>query len=194
MEPHTTSDKGTLDIAAIAVVAFLLPVLVLVIVVAAAPAQPAWAQSAEISIVRHFQLQGMLLPAEGQYVSYSATVKNTGDDAITGMRLWVTFGSAADLESASFALPDLQPGQSRELSLGPFKMAKPGEHILHMGINRSGRASEPNDVALNYSPAAVADSITAYSTRLISAISVGAALAAAGGTLVALYLKKKNPK
>jgi hypothetical protein len=144
--------------------------------------------------VRHFQLQG-LLPAEGQYVSYSATVKNTGNAAITGMRLWVTFGSAADdPEPASFALPDLQPGQSRELSLGPFKMAKSGEHHLHVGINRSGNASEPNDVALNYSPATVADSVTAYGAGLISAISAGAALAAAGGVLVALYLKKRNPK
>ena len=164
------------------------------VLAAATFAQFSWAQagqSAEVSIDRHFQLHG-LLPIEGQYVSYSANVKNTGNTVITGMRLWTTFGSATGSESTSFAIPDLQPEQTKQLSLGPFKMVKSGEHRLYLGINRSGSASEPNDVSLNYSPDAPADLIAVYSAGLMSAISAGAAFAAAGAVLVALYVKKRQ--
>jgi hypothetical protein len=71
-------------------------------------------------------------------------------------------------------------------------MVKSGEHRLYLGINRSGSAGDPNDVSLNYSPDAPADSITVYSTGLISAISAGAAFATAGAVLVLLYVKKRR--
>lgn len=153
------------------------------------PASAQTMQSAEVSLDRHFQLQE-LLPAEGQYVSYTATVKNTGSTEMAGMRLWVAFGPASSRESASFAIPDLQAGESKQLTIGPFKMTRSGEHLLYVGINRSGVAFEPNDVDMNYSPATPADSITAYSTGLITAVSAGAALVVAGGALVVLYIKK----
>lgn len=152
-----------------------------------------WAQavqSAEVSIQRHFPLPD-LLPTEGQYVSYLATIKNTGSSALTGMRLWASFGTADSSEPASFAIQDLAPGESRQMNLGPFKMAKTGEHRLYAGINKSGSAGQPNDIVLNLSPDVLVDSFMVYGAGLISAIATGAAFAGAGGVLVALYLKKR---
>lgn len=148
------------------------------------------AQSAEVSIQRHFPLPG-LLPTEGQYVSYLATIKNTGSTSLTGMRLWASFGTAGSSEPASFAIQDLAPGESRQMNLGPFKMVKTGEHRLYAGINKSGSAGGPNDVPLNLSPDVPADSFMVYGAGLIFAVAAGAAFTAAGGVLVALYLKKR---
>lgn len=150
------------------------------------------AQSAHLSLERHFQLRG-LMPLEGQYVSYDATIKNTGDEPIAGMHLWLTFGSVAgSVESASFTIPELQPGESRQLSLGPFKMIESGDHRLYVGVNKSGSAAEPNDIMLNYSNATPADSFIVYNGAMVYAVILGAAFMAIGGVLVALYLKKRK--
>lgn len=167
------------------------------IALAAFTAQTSWSQgsqSAEVSVERHLQIAS-LLPLEGQYVSYSAMVKNTGTTTISGMRLWVNFEPVANSsntggDSTSFAIPDLQPGGSKQLSLGPFKMVKTGEYRLFVGINKNASAFEPNDVALNFAPRQPADSLTVYSPIVVVSLVIGVVFIAAGGVLVTIYVKK----
>jgi hypothetical protein len=158
--------------------------------------QPSWGQgaaSAEVTLVRKFQSSG-LFPVEGQYVGYSATIKNTGAETMQGEFLCVSFRSAGtgSDSNATFQIPALSPGQSKELSLGPFKIVGSGWHGLYLGINRTGKPGEPNDLSLNYSPGSPADSFAVYSPALANAIPVGAAVAAAGAAILALYMKKRR--
>jgi hypothetical protein len=158
--------------------------------------QPSWGQgaaSAEVTLVRKFQSSG-LFPVEGQYVGYSATIKNTSVDMMQGEFLWVSFRSvsAGSDSDATFQIPALSPGQSKELSLGPFKMVENGEHRLYLGVNRTCRLGEPNDLALNYAPGSPADSFAVYSPATAISIPAGAAVAAAGAAILALYIKKRR--
>ena len=161
--------------------------------------QTSWSQgsqSAEVFVERHLHITS-LLPLEGQYVSYTTIVKNTGTTTITGMRLWVNFEPVANSsdsggDSTSFSIPDLQPGGSKQLSLGPFKMVKTGEYRLFIGINKSATAFEPNEVALNFTPRQPADSLTVYSPIFVVSLVIGAVFIAAGGVLVMIYVKKSR--
>jgi hypothetical protein len=151
------------------------------------------AASAEVILVRKFQTPG-LFPVEGQYVSYGATVKNIGSVTLRGESLWATFRSSEgkDGSQASFQIPALLPGQSKELRLGPFKMVGSGQHSLYLGINRSGNAEEPNDLQLNYSAQAAANSFVVYSPATATAMPAGVAVAAAGVAILALYMRKRR--
>lgn len=111
-----------------------------------------------------------------------------------GESLWVSFRSAfaGDDSDATFKIPTLAPGQSKELSLGPFKMVGSDEHGLYIGIHRTGQPGKPGDVALNYPPGSPADSFAVYSPAVAIAIPAGAAVAAAGAAILALYMKKRR--
>lgn len=109
--------------------------------------------------------------------------------------MWVNFEPVANSsntggDSTSFAIPDLQPGGSKQLSLGPFKMVKTGEYRLFVGINKNASAFEPNDVALNFAPRQPADSLTVYSPIVVVSLVIGVVFIAAGGVLVTIYVKK----
>lgn len=132
----------------------------------------AWAQQ-EISVSR----QSPVMIEAGDYVSYEATVANAGASTWEGT-LKVHFVSAGGKSDslAEFAIPSLAPGQTKQLHLGPFKVAEDGEHFLYLGTE----IAEP------------ADSFVAYADGTGNAAVVGAAMAGAGGVLLAWYLKKRT--
>jgi hypothetical protein len=145
----------------------LTPFLILAVLVLAA-----WAQQ-EISVSR----QSPAIIEAGDYVSYEATVTNAGAPASEGA-LQVHFVSAGGKSDsrAEFTIPSLAPGQTKQLHLGPFKVVEAGEHFLYLGTE-------------NVEPA---DSFVAYGAGTGNAAVAGAAVAGAGGALVAWYLKKRT--
>ena len=132
----------------------------------------AWAQQ-EISVLR----QSPAIIEVGDYVSYEATVANAGASA-EGETLQVRFVSAGGESDsrAEFTIPSLAPGQTKQLHLGPFKVAEAGEHFLYLGTE----SAEPTD------------SFIAYSDGAGNVAVAGAAVAGAGGALVVWYLKKRT--
>lgn len=130
----------------------------------------AWAQQ-EISVSR----QSPAIIEVGSYISYEATVTNAGAAASEGtMQVhFVSAGGKSD-SRAEFAIPSLAPGQSKQLHLGPFKVAEAGEHFLYLDMEGAGPA----------------DSFVAYRDGTGNTIVAGATIAGAGVVLVAWYLKK----
>ena len=135
----------------------------------------AWAQQ-EISVLR----QSPAIIEAGDYVSYEATVANAGASAEeeTLQVRFVSAGGESD-SRAEFTIPSLAPGQTKQLHVGPFKVAEAGEHFLYLGTESA-------------EPAELADSFIAYSDGAGNVAVAGAAMAGAGGALVVWYLKKRT--
>lgn len=158
----------------------LLTIVVLVLV--------AWAQQ-EVTVSR--QSPAIIIEA-GHYVSYEATVTNLGDASTGEGKLQAHFVSAAGGKSdsqAEFAVPPLAPGQSKQLHLGPFKVVQAGEHLLYVGMDNDD--DDDGDGSSGGGADELADSFVAYADGTGNAAVAGAAIAGAGGVLVAWYLKKK---
>ena len=135
----------------------------------------AWAQQ-EISVLR----QSPAIIEAGDYVSYEATVANASASAEeeTLQVRFVSAGGESD-SRAEFTIPSLAPGQTKQLHVGPFKVAEAGEHFLYLGTESA-------------EPAELADSFIAYSDGAGNVAVAGAAMAGAGGALVVWYLKKRT--
>jgi len=156
----------------------------------------AWAQSemsADISVSRHVQSQG-LLASTGDYVRYEVTVTNSGQSVTSGQSLWVKLESEGGRTNsqASFSIQSLEPGQSTQIHVGPFKTLEAGEHRLYAGINDQGDPEEPDDVMTNLVPGVPADSFAVYSPALATALPVGAGLAAAGAAIISIIFFRRK--
>jgi hypothetical protein len=132
----------------------------------------AWAQQ-EVSVSR--QAPAMIIEAGG-YVSYDVTVTNAGDAARPEGVVEARFASAGGKSDshAEFRVPALLPGHSKQLHVGPFKVAEAGEHFLHLD-------GKP------------ADSFVAYGRGTGYSILAGLALAGAGAALLVVrYIRRRT--
>lgn len=164
--------------------------------VAVVAAGTAWAQgeaSADISVSRHIQSQG-LLPSAGDYVQYEVTVTNSGQSAISGQSLWVKLVSEGGRTNsqASFSIQSLEPGQSAQIHAGPFKTLEDGGHFFYIGINSQGSPEEPDSVTTNLAPGAPADSFAVYSPAFATTLPIGAGLAAAGAAIISIIFFRRK--
>ncbi len=154
---------------------------------------PALAQQdmqARVSLERTVQYPG-LLPVAGDYVRYDITIENTGTLPIGGQKLWVEFSpEQGEGSSAVFEMPAIAPGDSAQLHIGPFKMHSAGEHLLTLGVNSQGDPSLPDDVALDI--AGPADSVTAYSPSVATALPAGMGLIAAGAGFIVWHFARRR--
>lgn len=145
---------------------------------------------AQVSIARTVQYQG-LLPVVGNYVRYEITITNTGSLPITGQKMWADFSPAGEQEAgAVFAVPEIPPGKSTQMHVGPFKMHAAGEHVLALGMNGQGDRNLPDDVALNIT--GQVDAVTAYSPTVAETLPVGMGLAFAGAGFIAWHFARRK--
>jgi hypothetical protein len=171
-------------------------ILALCAVAATAVSSAAWAQgemSADISVSRHVQSQG-LLPATGDYVQYDITITNSGQSAISDQSLWVKLESQGGRTSsqASFSIPALEPGQGAQIHAGPFKTLEDGEHYFYAGINSQGDPEEPDSVSTNLASGAPVDSFAVYSPAFATTLPIGAGLAAAGAAIISIFFFRRK--
>jgi hypothetical protein len=165
-------------------------VFLALLAVAVLPALAQQGMQAELSISRTVQSQG-LLPAVGDYVRYEVTIENTGSLPIEDQKLWVRFAPAqGEGSSAVFQLPDIAPGTSAQLHLGPFKMHSAGEHLLALGANSEGDPSLPDGIVLNVS--GQADPVTAYSPTVAATLPAGMGLIAAGAGFIVWHFARRR--
>lgn len=123
------------------------------------------------------------------------TVTNSGQSAISGQSLWVKLeseGGGTKLQ-AIFSVPSLEPGQSAQIHVGPFKTLEAGEHFFYVGINSQGKPGESDSIATNLAPEEPADSLTVYSPAFATTLPIGAGLAAAGAAIIsAIFFRRKR--
>jgi hypothetical protein len=126
----------------------------------------AWAQQ-EVSVSR----QAPLIIEAGGYVAYDVTVTNAGDAATPEGVVAARFASAGGKSDshAKFAVPPLLPGHSKQLHVGPFKVAEAGAHFLHLDDGKP------------------ADSFVAYGRGTGYSILAGVALVGAGAALLLVF-------
>lgn len=149
--------------------------------------------SADISISRHVQSQG-LLPAVGDYVRYEISVTNSGQSAIAGQSLWVRLESEGGRtnSTASFSISSLEPGSKTVIHAGPFKTLEAGEHHLFVGINEDDDPSQEDDVLTNLAAGRPADSFGVYSQALATTIPVGIGIASAGAIILTVVFSRRK--
>lgn len=153
--------------------------LVLLLPLAAAALDPANPVGLEIVSKRYSS--GYLPVVEG-YVEYEARLTNGRGGALENQTLQVSLVSddGRTRSSAAYSVPLLNPGDTKTLHLGPFRMEGEGGHRL---------LAEMDGVDLGYSP----DSFTVYRQEVLQAALIAIPLIAAGAGLVgfSLYRRRK---
>ncbi len=122
------------------------------------------------------------LPLVGSYVEYEVRLTNTGDIAIENQSLWVSLVSDGNKthSSATYSIGVLEPGKSKTLYLGPFRMEGEGRHSLFVKID--------DDMTLDYHP----DSFIVYRQDLIQTILIAVPLIVSGSGIVGFSLYKRR--
>jgi hypothetical protein len=120
-------------------------------------------------------------PVVGSYVEYEVRLTNTGDVAVENRLLVVSLVSDGNRTHsyATYSIELLQPGGSRTLYLGPFKMEEEGGHRLLVSIEGA---------ALDYHP----DSFTVYRQEAIHGVLVAVPLIVAGAAIVSFSIYRKG--
>lgn len=120
-------------------------------------------------------------PVVGSYVEYEIRLTNTGNVTLEDQSLWVSLVSEDNRTHsyATYSVSLLEPGGSKTLYLGPFKMEKEGWHRLQAGMD---------GVALDFQ----SDSFMVYRQDPTQAALVAIFLIMAGGGIVGFSLYRKR--
>lgn len=147
-------------------------------------ALPALQQSSDAAMleVTSRRFSAGYLPVIGSYVEYEVRLVNVGVRMIEGQSLQVLLISDSNrtYSAASYSVQELEPGESKTMHLGPFKIEDEGRHQL---------LAEMNDISvLQYE----ADSFTAYRQEAVQAVLISIPLIAAGAGAVGFSLYKRR--
>jgi hypothetical protein len=141
----------------------------------------------------------IFFPMEQEYVRYDLRIINLGTTELQNQVLWTRFtsDSARTLHESKYALPDLHPGDSALLHIGPLKMHDTSDHMLFVGINRNGDSGLPNEVSmLGVSPGMPIDSFQVFGQETLERIVIGSVISVSGLGIIITYLvfwrSKKN--
>ena len=107
-----------------------------------------------ITPVPYFQRYLPLLPitTDGDSLTYSFTITNTGNKTIEGQKLWyyIRTPSREEYDTPHIDIPKLEPGKTLERKSSKVFLNDVGLYTLHFGINSHGnKLSEEKKVIVN---------------------------------------------
>jgi hypothetical protein len=122
-------------------------------------------------------------PVAGSYVEYEFRLTNTGNVTLEDQSLWVSLVSEGNKTHsyAKYSVSLLEPGGSKTLHLGPFKMEEEGWYHLQAGMD---------GVVFDFQPSSFM--VYRQDTTLATFVAIPLIIAGAGIVAFSLYLKRKR--
>lgn len=151
------------------------------------------AESVQMTLSKKYSPQS-LWPAIDDYVLYEVYLKNIGDAKIMNERLLVNFVSDNGKTNVhtSFSIPDLEPGETTTLYLGPFKMRESGQYSLFLWVNSNADPTIQNNIKIiGLDPPKPSDSFNLIDTSFIVPAIASSSLLA-GLALLIIYKTRNN--
>jgi hypothetical protein len=122
------------------------------------------------------------------YVEYEIKLTNTDDIVLENRFLQVSLLSKNNKTHvfAEYAVPPLEPRESRSFHLGPFKLLEEAEHRLYISIKSEGSLATETEPNYQY------DSFTVYQQDAILAFFIAIPLLVAGTGISSYSFYRRN--